>query len=158
MGEYLFVIRAYRRSRPSRRFNGFLRNHGLRIRYHSMLNSEDPRVAAEREPIISFPISYLPDVLGVAQELNARIWEVEGLPWGILPSEIALRRHVLFSLVASTMRKPDRLNSLKYLILSRNYYFIDLMFNIALDRYREGRWPMLRVARAIKALYGLDRK
>ena len=158
MGEYLFAVTAYRRSKPSHRFVGFLKTHGLRIRYYPMLNGEDPRSATSGDPLISFPISYLSDVLAVARELGARTWEEGGLPWGILPSEIALRRHVLFSLVASTMRKPDRLNTLRDLMLTRSYYFIDLMFNIAVDRYREGRWSMLRVARAIKALYGLDRK
>lgn len=85
-------------------------------------------------------------------------------PFVGLPNEVAFRRHLLFSLTASTYRAPSRLNTLKRLVLGMNANLLNVLTNIALERFKEARaasspawhWHMLRVGRAVKVLYRLD--
>jgi len=175
--EYVFTFRAKKRSRPNPRYNGILRTHRFYIEYYSLLNEQDPLKAISKnsEPKIAFPVRFTEAILDFAEALGGKIISVRRVkppkadtyyekPIAVLPSEIAFRRHLLFSLTASTYRKPEKLNSLRGLILILNANFLNILTTIALDRYSELKngsnpawhWYMLRVGRAVKVLYKLD--
>ena len=176
-GEYVFTIDAKRRPRSNPRYNGILRTHRFYIRYHSLLKGQSPKNVLENgEPLITFPVSFMENILNFGLEVGGKL--IHGMrirpselkfsyskPLILLPNEIAFRRHLLFSLTVSTLRKPTKINTLRKFMLTINANFLNTMSQIALDRYKDSRdserrswyWHILRVGRTIKVLYRLDR-
>lgn len=175
--EYFFTFRARKRSKPNPRYEGILKTHRFYIEYYSLLSGQTPiqLLVNNSEPRIVFPAKFTEALVSFAEELGGKIIEVRKVkpprastyyekPVVVLPSEIAFRRHLLFSLVTSTYRKPEKLNMLRSLILNLNANFLNILTTIALERYSELRsrsdptwhWYMMRVGRAVKVLYKLD--
>jgi len=175
--EYIFTFRVKRRKRVNPSYEGVLRYYRYYIDYLSLLRGQDPVKAGlgGSEPLISFPIRFNEVLLDFAGELGGSIVDVRRIglrrgelfyekPFVSLPNEIAFRRHLLFSLTASTYRVPSRLNTLKKFVLGMNANFLNVLTTIALDRFKEVRgtsspawhWYMFRVGRAVKVLYNLD--
>ncbi len=176
--EYVFTFSVKRRSRPNPNYEGILRTHRFYIKYYSLLSGQDPvKVVGDEDSWlkIAFPVRFTGAVLSFARELGGNVVEVRKVkppradayyerPIVVLPNEIAFRRHLLFTLTASTYRKPERLNTLRNLVLALNANFLNMLTTIALDRYSELRnssnpawhWYMMRVGRAVKVLYRID--
>jgi len=175
-GEYLFTIDAKRRSRLNPRYDGILKTHKFYIRYYSLLRGQNPKNVLENgEPLIAFPVSFVEDILNFGFEVGGKlIHEVRmGLlnskfsynkPLILLPNEIAFRRHLLFSLIISTLKKPTKINTVRRLMLATNANFLNTMSQIAIDRYKDLKdserrswyWHLIRVGRSVKVLYRLD--
>jgi len=180
-GEYVFIFKAKKRSRPNPKYEGILRTHRFYIRYFTLIEGQDPRtVITKGEPKISFPVKYMEVVLDFAKELGGNIVGTRKIeipkykvsyetPIVVLPDEILFRRHLLFSLVISTYRKVSdaKFNSVRLLALTMNGNLLNILTTMALDRYFELRnaennmrhvwhWYMMRVGRAVKVLYNLD--
>lgn len=172
---YVFTIRAKRRKRPNYNYTGILRTHRYYVEYYSLLRGENPIKAVNGEPKISFPGRFIETLVNFAKDLDGKIVAVKRVkiprkelyyekPIVLLPDEIAFRRHMLFSITASTYRKAAKLNSLRELVLYINANFLNILTSIAIDRYNElirssnpaWHWYMLRVGRALKVLYKLD--
>lgn len=176
--EYAFTFRVKRRSKPNPRYDGILRTHRFYIEYYGLLSGQDPlKVLADEavEPKVAFPARFTEAILDFAKEVGGKVVEARRVkpprvdayyerPIVVLPNEVAFRRHLLFSLTASTYRKPERLNALRSLVLDMNANFLNILTAMALDRYSGLRgesspawpWYMMRVGRAVKVLYRLD--
>ena len=176
---YVFTLKARKRSKPNYKYTGILRTHRFYIEYYGLLSEEEPVKVVMRgygkEPRIVFPIRFTETIMDFAKDVGGEVIEVRKVkppktkvyyekPIVTLPNEIAFRRHLLFSLTASTYRKPSKLSILRNLILDLNVNFLNILTTIALERYsvlkREANpawhWYMMRVGRAVKTLYKLD--
>lgn len=165
MTEYYFTFKARKRGKPSEEYEGVLRNYRFYIEYYTQLGGE---------PRISFPVRFIKAILSFSGDLDGEAREVRRVrlsdggyydkPVVVLPNEVSFRRHLLFSLTASTYRKPGRLGTLRNLVLSLNANFLNVLTNMAIERYAELRasgnpvwvWYVLRVGRAVKTLYRMD--
>jgi len=173
--KYVFTFKAKRRSKPNPKYNGILKTHRFYIEYYTLLDGQDPEKLENTEPKISFPVRFMETVLDFAKELEGEIVKIRKVkppkaetsykkPVVVLLSELTFRRHLLFTLVASTYRKPEKLNTLRNLVLNLNANFLNILTNMAMERYSELRnssnpawlWYMLRVGRAVKVLYRID--
>ncbi len=176
--EYAFTFRVKRRGRPNPRYDGILRTHMFYIEYYGLLSGQDPveaLVNERAEPKVAFPARFTEVILDFAKDVGGKLVETRKIkppradayyekPIVVLPNEVAFRRHLLFSLTASTYRKPERLNALRNLVLDMNANFLNILTTMALDRYSDLRgesspawpWYMMRVGRAVKVLYRLD--
>ncbi len=173
---HVFTFSVRRRSKPSTNYTGILRTHRFYIEYYDVLAEQEPeKVVSENEPRIAFPVRFTEAVLSFAEELGGRVVNIRRVrpprskytyekPLVILPNEVAFRRHLLFSLTISTYRKPSKINSVRILVSTLNANLLNILTQIALDRYSELRgsgsaswhWYMLRVGRAVKVLYKLE--
>jgi len=173
---YVFTFGVKKRSKPSPSYNGILRTHRFYISYYTIISGQTPEKAiSENSPKISFPVRFTEAILDFAKELGGKVVEVRNVrprgsrysyekPTVALPSEVAFRRHLLFSLTISTYRKPYRINTVRNLVLTLNANLLNILSQIALDRYSELKnsgntawhWYILRVGRAVKTLYKLD--
>jgi len=173
---HVFTFSARRRSKPNPSYTGILRTHRFYIKYYDVLGGQSPEKAvSENSPKISFPARFTEAMLDFAEELGGKVVEVRRVrppgckysyekPIVALPSEVAFRRHLLFSLTISTFRKPHKINAVKNLVLAINANFLNILPQIALERYSELKssgnsawlWYVLRVGRAVKTLYKLD--
>jgi len=176
--EYVFTFKARKRARENLNYVGVLRTHRFYIEYYDLLDGESPlKVVTDRsyEPKIAFPVKFVESIVGFAEDLGGRVVKKRRVklaksnsyyekPVVVLPSEIAFRRHLLFSLAVSTCGSLERLNTLRNLVLSLNANFLNVLTTMALDRYFEFKrgsglawyWYMLRVGRALGVLYKLD--
>ena len=173
---HVFTFNVKRRSKPNPNYTGILRTHRFYINYYDILSEQAPEKAiSENTPKISFPVRFTEAILDFAKELGGEVVEVRNVrpprckysyekPTVALPSEIAFRRHLLFSLTISTYRKPHKINAVRNLVLTLNANFLNILSQIALERYNEVKnagnpiwiWYVLRVGRAVKTLYKLD--
>jgi len=165
-----------RRGKPNPNYNGILRTHRFYISYYDVISGQTPEGAiSENSPKISFPVRFTKAILDFAEELGGKVTEMHNVrpprcehsyerPTVTLPSEVAFRRHLLFSLTISTYRKPHKINAVRNLILTLNANLLNILTQIALDRYNELKgsgypawhWHVLRVGRSVKVLYKLD--
>lgn len=176
MGVYIFTFAPRKRSKSNPRYEGILKTHRFYIEYYSLMEGEDPKNIKDKEPYIEFPASYIEDLVSFAEELGGSIVEKKKIPLPRtghsytkyvvqLPDDIAFRRHMLYAITASTFRKPEKLYTLRSLISTRNANLLNLLSQIAVDRYKELKensistwiWRILRVGKALKVLYMLDR-
>lgn len=165
MAEYYFTFKVKKKRKPSEEYEGVLKNYRFYIEYYTHLNGK---------PKISFPVRFIEAILNFSKDLGGVVKEVQKVklsngsyyekPTVILPNEIAFRRHLLFSLTASTYRKPGKLSTLRNLVLNLNANFLNVLVNMAVERYTELKnsgsptwiWYVLRVGRAVKTLYKMD--
>jgi len=177
--QYVFTFSARKRSRPNPNYEGILRTHRFYIQYYSLLSGQSPTkvVSSEgSEPRMEFPVRFTETILSFAKELGGTVINIRKVkppkadvhyekPIVLLPNEIAFRRHLLFTLTISTYRNPRKFNIIRNLILTMNANFLNILTSIAMDRYTELKnslnpawhWYMMRVGRAVKVLYKLDR-
>lgn len=173
---HAFTFSMKRRSKPNPNYTGILRTHRFYINYYDIFSGQTPEKAvSENSPRISFPVRFTEAILDFAKELGGKVVEVRNVrpprckysyekSTVTLPSEIAFRRHLLFSLTISTYRKPHKINAVRNLVLTLNANLLNVLSQIALDRYNELKgskssvwhWYVLRVGRAVKTLYKLD--
>ncbi|MGC8987816.1 hypothetical protein [Infirmifilum sp.] len=171
---YAFTFVAKRRGRPNYEYQGVLSTHRLYIKYYSLLEGQDPlRAVVDNKEKIAFPARFAELLVDFARDLGGeavgtRRVKVPGRDVYydkqvvVLPNEVAFKRHLLFALTAATYSNPNgaRLNALRSLILSMNANFLNILCDIAIDRYKSQNparyWHMMRVGRAVKALYMLD--
>jgi len=165
MAEYYFTFKSKKKRKPSEEYEGMLKNYRFYIEYYTQLNGE---------PKISFPVRFIETILNFSKDLGGEIKEIRKVklsngsyyekPTVVLPNEISFRRHLLFSLTASTYRKPGKLSTLRNLVLDLNANFLNVLTNMAIERYAELKtsgnpawvWYVLRVGRAVKTLYRMD--
>ena len=171
---YVFTFTAKRRSKPSYEYQGVLRTHKFYIKYYSLLDGQDPlKAVVDNKEKIAFPARFTEFLVDFAEELGGEVVETRRVkipgrdvyydkPVVVLPNEVAFKRHLLLALTAATYNKPGeaRLNTLRSLVLNMNANFLNILCDIAINRYRSQSparyWHMLRVGRAVKALYMLD--
>jgi len=174
---YVFTLSPRKRSKQDPRYDGVLRTHRFYAEYYYVLEGDDPAEVASGErsrPVVAFParfdnvlFEFAKDVGGVViAERRVYLKSVNQTYTRRVvgfTNEVDYRRHLLFALIAATMRKPERLAAAESLVLALNPVFVNMLTNIAVDRYRElaGQparpYYILRVGRAVKVLYRLDR-
>jgi len=175
---YVFTLTARKRRKPNPRYDGVLRTHRFYAEYYFLLSGEDPSklVLSESEkPLIAFPAKYDAVLYSFAKEVGGeeicrRTVHLPSSKSGYVKRVIGFRndvdfkRHLLFALTASTFKKQERLNTLQYIVANLNPIFVNILANIAIDRYREFSgysarpYYILRVGMALKVLYWLDRE
>jgi len=174
---HAFTLFVKKRKKPNYNYTGILRTHRFYISYHDVFNDQSPEKAvSENNSKIVFPVRFTEAILDFAKELGGEVVKVQKVtpprckysyekPIVALPSEVAFRRHLVFTLTISTYRKPTRINAVRNLVLNNlNAIFLNILSQMALERYSELRgsenpawvWYVLRVGRAVKTLYKLD--
>jgi len=174
---YVFTLTARKRRKPNPRYDGVLRTHRFYAEYYFLLADEDPAkpvLSEPAKPLIAFPAKYdavlysFAELVG-GEEVYRRTVYLPSTKSNYVKrvigfrNEVDFKRHLLFTLVASTLKKQEKLNTLQYIVANLNPIFVNILANIAIDRYRElsgysaRPYYILRVGRALKVLYWLDR-
>ena len=175
---YVFTLTARKRRKPNPRYDGILRTHRFYAEYYFLLAGEDPvklTFSESEKPLIAFPAKYdavlysFAELVG-GEEIYRRAVYLPSAKSSYVKraigfrNEVDFKRHLLFALTASTLRKPEKLNTLQWIVANLNPIFLNVLANIAIDRYREFSgysarpYYILRVGMALKVLYWLDRE
>jgi len=128
-----------------------------------------------REELIKIPVRGIDIVVNYAKNLNADIEYVMRylpklgysvkIPVIVFQDRYSAMRHLIFSLTYATLRSITKVEKLKEVINGLNINIIEPFYNTALFRYYELRsngdpawyWKVLRIGRAFKVMYMLDR-
>jgi len=129
----------------------------------------------EKEELIKFPVRGMDLVVDYAKSLEAdveyvarylpRLKRSERVPIMVFPDRYSAMRHLIFSITYATLRSAEKAERLRRVVNGLNISIIEPFYNTALFRYHELKsngdttwfWKVLRIGRAFKVMYMLDR-
>ena len=126
------------------------------------------------EELIMFPIRGVDAVVNYAKSLEAEIHffnqrlrkiGTEKVPVMVFPNRYSAMRHFLFSITYATVRSISKVERIREVVNGLNVNIAEPFYNTAILRYHELRansdpkwfWKVLRIGRAFKVMYLIDR-
>jgi len=133
---------------------------------------EEKRV---REELIKIPVRGIDVIVSYAKNVEAsieyvprylpKLGKIKEIPVMVFPNRYSAMRHLIFSLTYATLRSMEKVERLREIVNGLNINIIEPFYSTALFRYYELRnssdlkwhWKVLRIGRAFKVMYMLDR-
>jgi len=173
-----------RRRKPKHYYqSGVLRYYTPYIAYYRIVPREENlekltqgfKNKEERKELKMFPVRGLDLVVNYAKSLDAEISfkprylpmvnRTEKIPVIVFQDRYSVMRHLMFSLTYATVRSIEKVEKIREVVNGLNVSILEPFYNTAVLRYRELRengdptwtWRVLRIGRAFKTMYLIDR-
>jgi len=142
------------------------------VKQFKMILQEKGRKGDE---LVMFPVRGVDAIVNYAKSLNAeiqyfpqrlaRIGRDEQIPVIVFPDRYSSMRHFIFSITYATVRSVSKAEKVREVVNGISVNILEPFYYVALYRYYElksnsdsqWRWKLLRIGRAFKVMYLIDK-